>query len=78
MILDRGRRKAVAVEIKWSAKAIRGRQVMEDLKRRASSCRALEGSELTYVVIARKGFSDRPRRTAGERFIDLGREKLAP
>jgi AAA+ ATPase superfamily predicted ATPase len=78
VILDNGRRKAVAVEIKWSAKAIPGRQVMEDLKRRASSCRGLEGSELTTVVIARKGFSDRPRRAATERFIDLRKEKVAP
>jgi len=75
VILDGARENAVVAELKWSRKPVRGREVMDALKRRASSCLALDGAGLTAIVVARKGFSDRPRSRAGERFIDLRKEK---
>ncbi len=76
VLLDGERRRALAVEVKWSRAPVRGRQILEDLRRRTASCEGLRGCEVGHAVVARRGFSDCPRSGPGKRFIDLGREKL--
>ena len=76
VILDSSRRKALVVEVKWSAKNVNGRLVMRDLREKAGKVRALQGCSLWFVVVARSGFADSPLSRGDERFIDLKREKL--
>jgi hypothetical protein len=48
---------------------------MRDLKQRTLACKALAGCDLHWAVVSRRGFADRPRSSARERFIDLRKER---
>jgi AAA+ ATPase superfamily predicted ATPase len=75
VILDAGRRAALVVEVKWGRKPDAGQALMRDLKQRTLACKALAGCDLHWAVVSRRGFADRPRSSARERFIDLRKER---
>jgi hypothetical protein len=65
----------MAIEIQWNRRPLHGRKVMDGLRQACASCLGLQGCEMNHAVVARKGFSDRPKSGPLERFIDLWREK---
>lgn len=75
VILDPERRRAVAVEVKWNRSPVKGGPLMNKLEQKARGCAALASCDLSFVVVSRSGFSDRPKNQKGKTFIVLGREK---
>lgn len=58
LILDRERRRAVAVEIKWSRRPVHAPRVAAELRAKTAAVPALEGCRVSHVLVSRAGFEE--------------------
>ncbi|MBI4026113.1 MAG: ATP-binding protein [Verrucomicrobia bacterium] len=75
LILDRDRKNAVAVEIKWSRQPVCASKIAADLKAKVHGIPALNDCQVTCVLISRMGFRDTQGET-GCTLISLQNEKV--
>jgi uncharacterized protein len=58
LILDRERKRAAAVEVKWTASPVSARRLAKGLKSKIAEVEGLKDAETTFILVSRAGFRD--------------------
>lgn len=75
VMLYRDRRRAMVVEVKWTARPLPRRQI-DALRRRVDLVPELAELDRTYALVSRTGFTGRRAHHGDELFIDARQLKL--
>jgi hypothetical protein len=75
LLLDQERKRAVAVELKWTRAPISAARTVRNLKAKIVAIPALDHCEVSYILVSRSGFQDTVVGTDC-RLISLGEERI--
>lgn len=75
VLLDESGKRAVVVEVKWSARPV-STSLLHELEQRVRAESAFSALDCTCMLVSRSGFSGRKPPTAPERLVDLRKVQL--